>query len=51
VINAAASVRRGLIGADRGLDPGGSRGSHAGGFLSDRDRMFFCFLGIRQVRA
>ena len=51
VINAVVPVCRSLISADRGLDPGVSRGSNAGGLLSDRDRMFFCFLGIRQVCA
>jgi hypothetical protein len=51
MINAAAPVCRGLIGADREIDPGVSRGSSPENSLSDRDRMVFGFLGIRQFRA
>ena len=51
MINAAAPVCRGLIGADREIDPGVSRGLSPENSLSDRDRMVFGFLGIRQFRA
>jgi hypothetical protein len=51
VINTAAPVCRGLIGADRQLEPRASRGSSPEDSLSDRDRMVFGFLGIRQFRA